>query len=149
MVIIEARACYAVSVDVASRASPKAAARAGFWGHVPKWATVAALGPLMRYAPNMPSSPNAPPRTSLFTGRARWFWIAVAALLGAWLIALLAISDRVISDGEPSPEPATRRASDPAHVEGKTEKAFNRRREVRASRPLPAVPLRMDHGEGK
>jgi hypothetical protein len=106
----------------------------------------------MGYAPVMVRPGNAPPSASFFSGRAKWFWIAVAGALGAWLIALLTIADPVASDkAPPSPLAQPERAvtSDPTHFDGTTEKAFNRRREVRSARPLPAVPFREDDGQGK
>jgi hypothetical protein len=102
----------------------------------------------------MPSPATAAPRASFFTGRAKWFWIAVAGALGLWLIVMLVVSDEpAISEREApkSPLEQLEQTAGPTlpHFEEKATKAFRQRREVRSSRPSSAVPFWVDDGQGK
>lgn len=97
----------------------------------------------------MPNRSNAAPWSFLGSSRARWLWFAVATVIGLWLLALLVVADDEESVDERAKSPFQEAAPPTSSsFEGKTG-LIEQRRDVRASRPSPTVPLRMDDGERK
>jgi hypothetical protein len=105
----------------------------------PEALAYAMLGP-------MPSPSNAAPPSFLLTSRARWLWLAVALVLGFWLLAQF-----VVGDGDPDERARPLQEGMPQPASGFASKAdlFKQRQDVRPSRKSPTVPLRMDDGERK
>jgi hypothetical protein len=163
IVIIEARACYAVPAFQASRHCRIGApwppwAKNGRAGDVPKWsvkgqASARALG----YARLMVQRPSDPPRAIFPTGRAKWLWLALAGALGVWLIILLVTSGRDGAGKAAGSERAGSRLrerleaaeSSQKPFDGQAAEVFTQRQDTRARRSSTPPPLRLDQGQGE
>jgi hypothetical protein len=92
----------------------------------------------------MPSRSPAAPWSFLLSSRARWLWLAVATVLGLWLLALFVVAD------DEGAKPSFQKAEPPTSSSFEGKSGFlEQRQNVRPSRPLPTVPLRMDDGKSK
>jgi hypothetical protein len=142
MVIIEARACYAVSGDVASRAARKRPC-----GRCAEVDEGAAPARVVSYAVGMTSPWKASSRAFFPSGRAKWLWLAVAGALGVWLIVLLVVADRpIVVDRAPQSRLEQAAGNTPRQFDGKALNAFSRRRDLRSSRPSSTVPFPVNDG---
>lgn len=91
----------------------------------------------------MASAPDAVPSATpdRTRPRFRWFWAAVLAALGVWLLILLWLSH----DREPRPT----QTSTPPGFNPQAAAVLSRRHEVVVQKPSGVVPPRIDRAESK